>query len=104
MAGGAYEYFYRKIENLAEDYRLASTAERRAFASLLSDVAEALHDIEWVDSDDYAKGSENAAIERCLSKEILLEQVIAEAKAAADSLSAAISQAILHPKAAADAP
>ena len=90
MSGGFYDYAYARVEDFAKDDRLARTPERRAFAALLSDVAEAMHDIEWVDSEDYDSGAENAAIERCLSKEILLEQVIADAHEAAAALTAAL--------------
>ena len=90
MSGGFYDYAYARVEDFASHPSLAKTAERRAFAALLSDVAEAMHDVEWVDSDDYAPGDENAAIERCLSKEILLEQVIADAHEAAAALTTAL--------------
>ena len=58
-------YLFLKLENEAtfkED-----SPERRAFASHLKLVAKALHDIEWVDSGDYAQGAENEAIRACLS-------------------------------------
>ena len=90
MSGGFYDYAYARVSEFASHPSLAKTAERRAFAALLSDVAEAMHDIEWVDSEDYGSGAENAAIERCLSKEILLEQVIADAREAAAALTAAL--------------
>lgn len=90
MSGGSYDYVYRHIAAMAEVLKDASTPDRRAFASLLVDVAEALHDIEWVDSGDYSPGDENAAIERCLNKDIVLEQIIADAKVAAETLVDAI--------------
>ena len=90
MSGGEYDYAYARVEEFAQHPNLARTPERRAFATLLSDVAEAMHDIEWVDSCDYSPGDENAAIERCLSKEILLEQVIADASEAAAALTTAL--------------
>ena len=90
MSGGFYDYAYARVEDFASHPSLAKTAERRAFAALLSDVAEAMHDIEWVDSEDYGSGAENAAIERCLNKEIILEQIIADAREAAEALTAAL--------------
>lgn len=93
MSGGSYDYAYSRVENMAQDPFLTTTPERRAFASLLNDVAEAMHDIEWVDSGDYSPGDENAAIERCLGTEVLLEQVIAEAKQAAEALLIALEKA-----------
>ena len=90
MSGGSHDYAYTRVEEFASHPSLHTTPDRRAFAALLSDVAEAMHDIEWVDSSDYAPGDENAAIERCLSKEILLEQVIADASEAAAALTTAV--------------
>jgi hypothetical protein len=44
----------------------ADTPLRQAFAAHLKKVAEALHDIEWADSGDIAKGEEDASILNCL--------------------------------------
>lgn len=90
MSGGSYDYAYGKLEDFLSTFK-ADTPARRAFASLLRDVVEAMHDIEWVDSGDYGPGDENAAIERCLSKEIVLEQVIADAVLATQALSQAVA-------------
>lgn len=75
MSGGSMDYLYSRVVN-AEFKR--NTPEREAFAKHLAKVSEALHDIEWVDSSDYAKGDENAAILECLGDErerILLREV-----------------------------
>lgn len=90
MSGGTYEYAYSTVDNFMHAMK-QNTPERRAFADLLGDVIEAMHDIEWVDSGDYRPGDENAAIERCLSKEILIEQVIADAREAAAALTTALA-------------
>ena len=79
------------INDLAEDNRLAATPERRAFASLLVDVADAVSTIIQVDDGLLSVGDENSVIENCLNKEIILEQVIADAKLAADQLQLAIN-------------
>lgn len=53
------DYLYIRIENAEFD---RDTPERAAFHDLLMLVANALHDIEWVDSGDKSPGAENAAI------------------------------------------
>ena len=66
MSGGSMNYLYSKVLHNA-DFPL-DTPEREAFAAHLKLVAQALHDIEWVDSGDYGPGDENAAIRACLSE------------------------------------
>ena len=64
MSGGAYDYVNWKIQEFAEN--LSKTVEnprRDAFKQLLILVSEAAHEIEWVDSGDYAPGDENKAID-----------------------------------------
>ena len=77
MSGGSMDYLYNRVEdaNFVE-----YTPERRAFRQHLNLVAQALHDIEWVDSSDNAKGSENEAILKVLGKERVVEQLVSEAK------------------------
>ena len=67
MSGGSMNYLYAKVLHCA-DFPL-DTPEREAFAKHLKLVAQALHDIEWVDSGDYGPGDENAAIRACLRPE-----------------------------------
>jgi hypothetical protein len=67
MSGGSMNYLYSKVLHCA-DFPL-DTPEREAFAKHLKLVAQALHDIEWVDSGDYGPGDENAAIRACLRPE-----------------------------------
>lgn len=64
MSGGSMNYLYSKVLHNAEFP--CDTPEREAFAKHLKLVAQALHDIEWVDSGDYGPGDENAAIAACL--------------------------------------
>lgn len=78
MSGGSMDYLYRKVE--AASFRL-STPQRRAFAHHLEKVAKALHDIEWVDSNDYVEGKETEAIEACLTQVATLNQLVTETKA-----------------------
>ena len=63
MSGGSMNYLYAKLAYAEFD---ENTPERIAFAKHLKLVAEALHDIEWVDSGDYGPGRENEAILKCL--------------------------------------
>lgn len=68
MSGGSYDYIYRNIEDVAD--RLSDKNHsplRRAFAKHLKLVAEAMHDIEWVDSGDYGTGDDVKAIEAVFS-------------------------------------
>lgn len=65
MSGGSYDYAYSKIEDLAEAIRPTNPL-RKAFKRHLKKVAEACHDIEWVDSCDSGPGDEDAAIRACL--------------------------------------
>jgi hypothetical protein len=53
MSGGAYNYGYAKIEQLADEMNpRMQTPERRAFLRLLERVAKAAKAIEWNDSGD----------------------------------------------------
>jgi len=65
MSGGSMKYLYSKVLH-ESDFPL-DTPERIAFAKHLNLVAQALHDIEWVDSGDYGPGDDSAAILACLN-------------------------------------
>jgi hypothetical protein len=70
MSGGSYDYLYSKVKDMAEALdRKGESALRRAFGRHLKLIAEAMYDIEWVDSGDYAKGDEEEAIRKALSNE-----------------------------------
>lgn len=66
MSGGSMRYLYSRV--LHESDFACDTPEREAFAAHLRLVAQALHDIEWVDSGDFGPGDENAAIRACLDE------------------------------------
>ena len=83
-------YLYLKIEDAGFS---TYTARRRAFAEHLRLVAKALHDIEWVDSCDYGRGDEDAAIDACLASGAVLAQLITDGKKARDELDAEIARA-----------
>ncbi len=63
MSGGSMDFLYSKILNA--EFEL-NTPERIAFKQHLELVAEACKAIEWVDSGDNSKGSENDAINQVL--------------------------------------
>jgi len=65
MSGGAYDYAYLKVQEVAEAIQPTTPARIDFIAHLLL-VVEALRSIEWVDSGDDAPGSEEHDIRRCL--------------------------------------
>lgn len=66
MSGGSYDYIGFKIQDI--ELRDVDTNPRRAsFQKLLKLVAEAMHDIEWVDSEDCCQGDDNKAIDAVFS-------------------------------------
>ena len=95
MSGGSYDYAYSRIGQLADEIKPTSDL-RRAFIKHLHLVAQACHDIEWVDSGDYSEGREDEAIRECLGKSanaLVLSECIEVAKKALSELQAAIKQA-----------
>ncbi len=91
MSGGSMNYLSSRIEKdlqFRED-----TPLRRAFAAHMQLVIKALHDIEWVDSCDYGPGDDEAAIRACLPPHAELAQLVAEAEAAREALTAALDRA-----------
>ena len=83
MSGGSMEYLYSRVQtaHFAED-----TPLRKAFRRHLILVAEALHDIEWVDSGDYGPGDEDAAIRACLAPGVELAAATQDARDALAAL------------------
>lgn len=68
MSGGAYDYIYSRVDDMADSLRRTGTDPRRAsFQKLLKIVSKAMHDIEWVDSCDYGIGDDHAAIDACFA-------------------------------------
>lgn len=58
MSGGSLNYLYRLVQEGAETIRLFEPPNPlyHEFADHLKKVAQALHDIEWVQSCDYSLG------------------------------------------------
>lgn len=85
MSGSSWDYAYQKVEPIAA--RLLDEADpmRRALGSLLMQITHALHDIEWVDSGDYGRGDDFAAIVASLgghqaAQDASLREVISKAE------------------------
>lgn len=100
MSGGSWDYAYDGLDEVAARLSGSESAERRALGVILARVAKALHDIEWVDSDDYAPGDELAAIREALggnADALILAEAIHAAKAERDRLDKAIKKAESHP-------
>lgn len=71
MSGGSLDYVYQKVMDAADeiDVRKDITVLQKQFATHLRLVAIALHDLEWVYSDDYSPGDEVPAITRVLLRD-----------------------------------
>jgi hypothetical protein len=94
MSGGSWDYLYSKVDDAAAQLTYSENPLRRALGRHLVLVAKALHDIEWTDSGDNAKDSENTAIEQVLGanvRTLVLTEVIEEAKQVNEKLAKLIS-------------
>lgn len=92
MSGGSYNYAYRKVNEMAESLN-TTTPLRKAFKSHLIKVAQAMQDIEWVDSCDYVDGDEDEAIRTVLgvdADKLALKEVVEDAKAVIGELTTLI--------------
>lgn len=91
MSGGAYNYRYSVIDQLAGEIRdvgschCASPASRRAFKRLLQEIAGACRAIEWNDSGD-GDPHEVELLEAVLGRERLIMQAVEDAHAARKEL------------------
>lgn len=98
MSGGSYNYFYSKLEDMADSIRhvgncyAASPALRKAFAEHLRLCARACKAIEWNDSGD-GDDIETDLIRKCVAPNSALKQATEDAVAALAALSAEIENA-----------
>lgn len=70
MSGGSLNYIYLNVEEASHSVKRQATKPlHKAFARHLKLVAEALHDLEWVQSGDYGEGDEDKAILAVLGKD-----------------------------------
>ena len=102
MSGGSWNYVYRLVQdaaaNMADDRsdHHGTGTLRRAFAKHLTLVAEALHDIEWVDSFDDSPGDEVKAIRAALgpaADALVLAQAVQDAERVLAALQTALAAA-----------
>lgn len=74
MSGGSLDYAYMRVDEIADEVKKdAKTSLQRAFAVHLKLVAKALHDLEWVWSNDYGPGDEIEAIKAVVSNKEVIE-------------------------------
>jgi hypothetical protein len=69
MSGGSWDYFYSSLEDIRVRLQEEKCPHRRALGNQVELLAKAMHDIEWVDSGDWSKGSELPAIKAALGSE-----------------------------------
>jgi hypothetical protein len=62
VSGGHYNYSYRHVADMAQELEECTDPVRKRFAQHLRLVADAMHDVEWVDSCDYGLEGDHAAI------------------------------------------
>ena len=78
MSGGSWNYAYSNLDDIAGRLDRSREPLRRAMAPKVRALAKALHDIEWVDSADYAPGDEEAAIRAFLTPADEAASVVSE--------------------------
>ena len=62
MSGGSWDYFYGRLGDVASRLQCERDPLRKAFGLHLQKCAKALHDIEWVDSQDCSPGDAGGAV------------------------------------------
>lgn len=70
MSGGSWEYVYYKFEDVGARLQGSHDPHRQALGDLILRISVAMHDIEWVDSNDYGKGDEIDAIKKALGEDV----------------------------------
>jgi hypothetical protein len=76
MSGGSWNYAHTAVREAAERLQTEEDPNRKALGRLLERCADALHDIEWVDSNDYAPGQEFPAIRNAIDASDLADVTI----------------------------
>lgn len=73
MSGGSFNYLFRDIQEAADILSdVSEPAYRRAFSEHLRKVAEAMQDVEWVDSGDMSPGADEKSIMECITPQDVL--------------------------------
>jgi threonine dehydrogenase-like Zn-dependent dehydrogenase len=80
MSGGSWGYSFRYVMEAADRLKNSKCKKRKAFGDHLKLIANALHDIEWVDSCDYGPGDEIEAIMKVISKKDVIKVTLDDAK------------------------
>jgi hypothetical protein len=94
MSGGSYDYLCYKMQDAAQQLmKKEQCAYRRAFGELMTRCAEAMHDVEWVDSNDKSQGDDEAAIMKCITFSNVLKASLDEADKTAAELNRLIELA-----------
>jgi len=68
MSGGAYDYFYIKLEEFVDELEINDNPNRIAFKQLLKEIAKCAHDVEWADSGDYSDKQADDSLNDLFSK------------------------------------
>jgi hypothetical protein len=79
MSGGSWEYLCYKVQDAAQRLCEEKCNHRKAFGIHLRKVAEALHDIEWVDSCDYGPGDDIKSMMKCIKPQDVLNASVEDA-------------------------
>lgn len=98
MSGGSWNYCYSSMQEASDRLVNESAPERRALGRLMSKIAKAMHDIEWVDSGDCGEGSDTSAIVEALggpkaAAALELSELIKDGQKIAHEIYSAIRQA-----------
>lgn len=81
MSGGSYDYICYKMEDAARTLcGKTQPPYRQAFGMLMKKCAKAMHDIEWVDSNDMSEGDDEASIMQCICFSQVLACTVKEAE------------------------
>lgn len=80
MSGGSWDYICYKVSDAGDRLRRESCPHRQALGWHLKDIADALHDIEWVDSADKSPGDEIPSIMKCINAKDVLHYSVNDAK------------------------
>lgn len=76
MSGGSWDYVFNTFEDTAYRLLKATCPYRQALGRQILKEAKALHAIEWVDSNDWAKGDEIEKITAAVSTTAVASEII----------------------------
>ncbi len=89
MSGGSYDYLCYKMEDAARTLmKKGQVPYRKAFGELMLRCAQAMHDVEWVDSDDKGPGDDEESIMKCIMPADVLTVTVNEAEKSLKDLEA----------------